>query len=288
MNLRDTLLTTIVVVIWGVNFVVVKLGVQELPPLLLTGIRFACVAAVAAPFFRLPQGKLPLVIGLSALLGVGHFGLLFVGITGLDAATAAITIQLCVPFSAIVAALVYRERLGWAGALGMTLSLFGVALLAGEPTRPDLLSLALVAAAAMAWAWSNVLVKKIGPINGLALNGWMALFAAPQLILLSAIFEHGQVQAIRHAGWAGWGAVAFTAGAASLTAYTLWYRLIARHPVNRVVPFTLLGPVIGVAAGVMVLGEPLGWHKLVGGALTIAGVAIVQFRPSPAPKDQPA
>ncbi|MBX9635788.1 MAG: EamA family transporter, partial [Magnetospirillum sp.] len=63
----------------------------------------------------------------------------------------------------------------------------------------------------------------------------------------------------------------------SLVAYSLWYRLLARHSMNQIVPITLLGPVVGVASGVMLLGEPLSWQKLVGGAITIAGVAVVQL-----------
>ncbi len=278
MNAKDAGLATIVVTVWGINFVAAKLGTRELPPLLFTAIRFAFVALAVIPFFPRPRGQLRLIGLLSLVLGVGHFGILYVGIKGLDAATAAIALQLCMPFSALVAAVAYGERLGPRGLSGMVLALAGVVLLAGEPHRPDLLSLGLVVFAALAWALSNLVVKRLGPIRPLLLNGWTCLFAVPPLLLLSALVEHGQIDALRNAGWTAWGAMAFTVVAASLVAYTLWYRLIARQPINRVVPFTLLNPVIGVASGVLALGEPLSWQKLVGGALTLAGVAVIQLR----------
>lgn len=280
MSPLDTLLSTIVVAIWGVNFVFMKLGTGELPPFLLSALRFALVAAVIVPFRPLPRRHWRLVLALAVVLGVGHFGLLLAAASGLDAATTAIGIQLCVPFSAMVGSLVYRERLGRAGWAGLSLGMAGVVLLAGEPSHPSPPHIALVVIAAFAWAWSNVIVKRIGPIDSLTLNGWTALFSMPLLAGMSLLFEQGQVQAVAKAGWHGWGAVLFTAGASSLVAYTLWYRLIGRNPMSRVVPFTLLGPVIGVACGALLLGEPLHWQKLLGGALTILGVAVVQFRPS--------
>lgn len=285
MTPRDTLAATIVVVAWGVNFVAVKVGVTQLPPLLFSALRFAIVALAVVPFLKPPRDRLGLILLLALVLGVGHFGVLFIGMRGLDAATAAISLQLCVPFAAVVAALVYGERLGWLGIAGMAVAFLGVALLAGEPQRPDLASLGLVLFSAIAWAWSLVVIKRIGAIDPLLLNGWMALFAVPAFLLLSLAFETGQLDALRHADRLAWEAVAFSAVITSLIAHTLWYRLVARLPLNQVVPFTLLSPVIGVASGVVLLGEPLGWHKLLGGALTVLGVAIVQFRPRNRPTE---
>lgn len=287
MKLHDILASTLVVWIWGINMIVVKLGVQELPPLFLTGLRFLLVAVATVPFLPLPRRLMGKVALLASVLGVGHFGLLFVGLHGVDAATAAIVIQLTVPFSAIIARFLYGERLGLQGGAGMILAFAGVALIAGEPTRYDMLSIGVLLLSALCWAASNVVVKAIGPINVLTLNGWMGLFAAPQLFILSALFEHGQINAVMTAGWPGWGAVAYTALISSLVAYSLWYWLIGRLPMNQVVPFTLLGPVISVVAGVTLLGEPLGWYKLTGGIVTVLGVALIQLRPARAGKAKP-
>jgi O-acetylserine/cysteine efflux transporter len=278
MTWRDTLWATVVILAWGFNFVVVKVGITELPPLLLTTLRLVLVAVMVVPFTRRPRGKLGLIALLALLLGAGHFGLLFIAMRTMDAASASIAIQLTVPFSAILAAVLYREKLGLRGIIGMTLAFAGVALLSGEPHHPTLVSMLLIVVSAAAWAMANVVIKSIGPIHPLTLTGWMALMGAPQLLALSLLFEDHQMQWIRDAGWIGWGAVVYTAVVASMLAYSLWCWLVTRYPVNKVVPFTLLNPVIGIASGVLVLGEPLGWHKLVGGTLTVLGVAVIQIR----------
>lgn len=267
-----------------------KTALGALPPFLLTALRFALVGLVLAPFHRPNRAQLPAIAAIALVLGCGHFGLLFLALSGMDAASTAIVTQLGVPFSALLAWAVFGEKLGAARGLGLVLAFTGVTLLAGEPSLPHWAPLAIGVASMACWALSNVQVKRLGSIPPLALNGWMSLFAAPMLLVLSLLTEHGQTQALTTAAatpkvMLG---VAYTVIASSLVAYTLWYQLLARHPMNRVVPVTLLGPVIGVAAGVLVLGEPLGWHKLVGGALTVAGVAVVQLLGGVVPpKDEP-
>ena len=270
---------TLVVTLWGLNFVAVKTALATLPPFLLTALRFACTALILAPFFRPTRAQLPGIGLLALLLGVGHFGLMFFGVAGMDAATAAIVIELSIPFSAILAWAFFGEVLGVWRSLGLAVSFIGVALLAGEPHLPRLTPFVAVVASGFAWALANVVIKRLGPINPLALNGWMAMLAAPLLLGLSLVTESGQAAALAATGLKGWSGVAYTIVGSTLIAYTLWYRLIARHPMNRVVPFTLLGPVVGLTGGVLLLGEPLTWHKLVGGALTVLGVAVVELLP---------
>lgn len=287
MPLRDWLAALVVVTLWGLNFIAVKVALTALPPFLLTGLRFVGVALALAPFFRPRRDQIAGIVGVGAVLGFGHFGLLFLGLSGMDAATTAIVTQLGVPFSALLAWLAFGETLGLARGLGLVLAFGGVALLAGEPSLPALAPLLVAVAAMLAWAVSNVQVKRLGAIDPLALNGWMALCAAPMLLGTSLAVEQGHAAALARAAgeWRVLAGIAYTVLASSLVAYTLWYRLLARHAMNRVVPITMLGPVIGVAGGVLVLGEPLSWHKLVGGALTLAGVAVVQLvggvRPPP-------
>ncbi len=277
----DGLSGLLVIAIWGLNFVAVKAGTLELPPLLLTALRFLLVALFLAPFYRLARRQWLLVLLLSALMGGFHFGLLFVSLAGMDVPTSAIVSQLAVPFSAIVAAVLYAERLGWKGLAGMVLSFAGVVLVVGEPRQAGLGCVAMGVASAAAWALSMALVKRIGPVNPLALNGWMAAFAAPQLFLLSLIFEHGHADALQGAGWRGWGAVVYTALLSTMVGYSLWYRLLARYPINRIVPLTLLSPVVAIISGIIVFGGSLGWFKSAGVVITLFGVAVLQFRAVP-------
>ncbi|WP_419796643.1 MAG: DMT family transporter [Terasakiella sp.] len=278
MNLRDTLQALCVVIIWGFNFAAIKVTVGEIPPLTLTIIRFGITAVLLLPFFRLSFVQLKQVVPVALVLGVGHFGLFFVGFRGADAATVALLLQLGVPFSCILAAIFFKDKLGPKRIKGLTMAFVGAAFLAGEPQGGTVLSVVSVIACAFCWAWANILIKKLKGIPPLAIMGWMSLFAMPVLGIMSWFWEENQILAIKEASNTAWMLLSYTIIGSSIFAYHLWYRLIDRLDVNQVVPFTLIAPVIGVGAGVVLLGESFTIYKLLGGLMTIAGVAIIQFR----------
>ncbi|GGF51316.1 O-acetylserine/cysteine exporter [Terasakiella brassicae] len=278
MNLRDTLQALCVVIIWGFNFAAIKVTVGEIPPLTLTIIRFGITAILLLPFFRLSFVQLKQVVPVALVLGVGHFGLFFVGFRGADAATVALLLQLGVPFSCILAAIFFKDKLGPKRIAGLTMAFVGAAFLAGEPQGGTVLSVVSVIACAFCWAWANILIKKLKGIAPLAIMGWMSLLAIPVLGLMSWFWEENQIQAVQEASIVAWMLLSYTIIGSSIFAYHLWYRLIDRLDVNQVVPFTLIAPVIGVGAGVVLLGESFTIYKLLGGLMTITGVAIIQFR----------
>lgn len=270
----------VVSLLWGFNFVVVKAGLGQFPPLAFVALRFAAAAIILLPFLKPPRGRFLPLLGISVTLGLLHFGLMFVGIRDLDAATAAIAVQLQVPFAALLAALVFNDVLGWRRMTGMAIAFAGVALIAGEPRiAGDWLPLVLVIGAACLWSFANVQIKLLGDdIDPLALNGWLSLLAAPQIVLASLLLEEGQWAAIRAADWVAWGTVAYQAVLVTLVGYGIWYRMMQRYAVNQVMPFTLLVPVFGVLASVAVLGERLSGRMIVGGLATVAGVAVIVLR----------
>ncbi|MCB1870834.1 MAG: EamA family transporter [Gammaproteobacteria bacterium] len=274
----DLLQALTVVLIWGFNFVAIKTAVTEIPPLALTVVRFLFVGILITPLFRPERAQLRPLLLLSLTMGVGHFGLLFLGLRGADAATAALLIQLGVPFSSMLAALFFADRLGWVRAAGMGMAFIGAGLLAGEPGGGTPIAIVALLIAALCWAGSNILIKRMPQLHPLTIIGWLSLLAVPPLALLSLLFETDQLTAIRGAEWKAWAALAYIVLASSIVAYYLWYRLLARLQVNQVVPFTLLAPVIGVAAGVLILDESFTAYKAIGGLLTLIGVAVIQFR----------
>lgn len=278
MNPRDLTQALLVVVIWGFNFVAIKLSVTEVPPLLLSTIRFAVTALILLPFFRLNKTQFKQVFYVGLVMGVGHFGMLMVGLSGADAATSALMIQLGVPFSSILAALFLKDRLGWKRSLAMGLAFAGAALLAGEPQGASVLVLAVLLLSAFCWAWGNILIKRIEDVPPLAIMGWMGLFACPFIGALSYLLEDNHLLAIEQASLQVWLMLAYTVCASSFLAYHIWYSLIKRLDLNQVVPFTLLVPVIGVAAGVVLLGEELTHYKVIGGLMTLLGVGVIQYR----------
>jgi len=280
MHPRHILMATLVAALWGGNFVAVKLATVHFSPVFLLALRFSLVALLMLPLApRIPRRHLGPVLAVSVALGSCHFGLMFSGLHRVEASTAAIATQLGVPFSTLLAVLLFREQLGWRRIVGIVVAFCGVMVLAGAPeVAKDWLGLAMVVAAAFAWGVANVLIKRFGPFEPNMLNAWMALFAVPQLLLVSALTEQGQWASVLSAGWADWAALGYTVLGASVIAYSLWYALINSNPVSQVTPFTLLAPVFAVLAACTILDEPLTLPLLLGGALTVAGVALCELR----------
>ncbi|MCP1313328.1 MULTISPECIES: EamA family transporter [unclassified Halomonas] len=278
MPLRDLLLGLLVIAIWALNIVVIKVGVVELPPLLMTTLRFALVALLLVPFHPVPRAQWPFLLLLSFTFGTLHFALLFIGLGQSEAGTGALLVQMGTPFATILAVIFLNEKLGPKRLVGLLLSFAGVVVLAGGPTLPAPLPLGILLLSALGWAVSQLLIKRGPHIPPLALAGWIALLALPQVALGSWLFESGQWQAIRTAGLAGWGAVFYTAVMSSIVAYGIWYALLRRHPVNKVVPMTLLVPVLAVGLGALLMGDSLGVHKLAGGGLVVAGIGLILIR----------
>ncbi len=265
--------------IWGMNFAAAKIGLTQLPPLMMMALRWGLVGLLLAPFAPLPRDRWWPVLLISFTLGFLHFSLMFWALRDLDAGTAAIAIQLQVPFAALLAIVFFNDTLGWRRALGMAVAFVGVAIIAGEPRLAGhYVALAMVIAAACIWSVANIQIKLLGEINGMALNGWIGVFATPQLALGSWLLEDGQFTALAEADWRAYASIAYQAIMVVAVGYALWFRLLRRYDMNQVMPFILLVPIFGVLSGILFLGETLSLPFIVGGLLTILGVGIIILR----------
>jgi len=284
----DLFLAVAVNLVWGLNFAVTKLGIEEMPPMLVVSLRYGLVALLLSPWLRWPGDKFWQIAGISFTLGFVHFSLMFTGLKGIDASIAAIAVQVQVPFSAILAFFIFKDRLGWKRSGGIALAIAGVVMIATSGgghghDAPDPFYLSLVIGAALAWSISHIHVKVIGHFDTLVLNAWIALMAAPQLLLGSILIEGTGWTDVVEAPFFSWFAIVYMAVGVTVFGYGIWYRLIQRYDVNQVVPLSLLAPTFGVLSGIFILGEAATLEKFVGGAMTLTGVAIVTLiKPPPA------
>lgn len=279
MPIKAVLMAFSVAVIWGANMLTVKGAVGEIPPFILTAIRFAAVAILLIPFTKPPRGRFGKLALISVTFGGLHFGVLFYALSMIDAGPVAIIILLGVPFSSMLATYFFNDRLGWKRLSGMALAFIGVTIMFWDPTMTELqLPLLLVVFASFMWAVANVMIKKLGDIDTFQLNGWMALMAAPQLFVLSLIFEPHAFQAIAAASWVAWANLAFTVVMSSIVAYGFWYHLLKTQDVNVVVPWMLLSPVISVIGSFLVFDETFSVLKIIGGIVVLCGVAVIMLR----------
>jgi O-acetylserine/cysteine efflux transporter len=267
--------------IWGLNFVAAKIGIQYFHPVLFCAIRFSIAALLLLPIVGLPPRRMIWrLLPLSFTMGTMHFSLLNLGMRVVDVATTSITIQLQVPFAAVMAAFFFREHLGWRRIVGMGLAFAGIVLIAGDPrfSGDQFWPLMAVVGAAFCWAAANIQVKALGEVDAVRLNGWIAILAAPQLLVASAILEGNSWQQITSAAWQGWTALLYQAVIVAIFSYWIWYNMMRRYPVNQVMPFTLLLPMIGFICGALILGDAITWRMMVGALATVAGVAIIVLR----------
>lgn len=272
------LLAMAVVAVWGSNFVVIKLGLAELPPLAFAALRFF-FALVPAVFF-LPRPAVPWrhLAAYGVLIGAGQFGLLYIAMNGqISPGLASLVVQVQVFFTIglAMAATGERVRLFQIAALMLATAGIGVILSHSDRTTTPL-GLALVILAAMGWAGGNHVAKLSGRVNMLAYVVWASLFSVPPLVVMSLIMEGWPTvrEALVTASPAAWAAVAWQSVGNTLFGYAAWGWLLARHPAATITPMALLVPVFGMGASALLLGETMPFWKIGAATLVMAGLAL--------------
>jgi O-acetylserine/cysteine efflux transporter len=280
---RHVALAVLITFVWGVNFVLIHVGVEHFPPLLFCALRFTFVALPAVFFVGRPRVPWRWVIAVGFSLGVANFGLLFVAIDqGMPAGLSSLVLQTQVIFTVGFAGVVLGERPRAAQLVGAAIALAGLAVIATErATSAPVVPFLLVIAAAASWGVANVCTRIAQPPDGLALMVWASLAAPLPLLGLSFAFEGSQAMgdALRGIDLAGIGALAYIVGPSTLFGFAAWSGLLRRYPAAAVAPFTLLAPVFGIAAAALTLGERPSAAELGGGVLVIAGLLYGLARP---------
>ena len=277
-SLRHFLLALAVVAVWGSNFVVIKLALGQMPPLLCATLRFAVVVLPMVFFLKRPAVPWRNLAGYGLLIGVGQFGLLFVAMNGhISPGLASLVIQVQVFFTiglAMVLAGEGLQRVQWF-ALALGASGLGV-IVAHTDGSTTLLGLGLILLAALSWAGGNLVSRAAGRINMVAYVVWSSLFAVPPLFVLSLWVEGWDALAagVQGAGLGAWAAVAWQAWGNSIFGYAAWGWLLARYSAATITPMALLVPVFGMASSAWWLGEPLPLWKLGAAALVLSGLAL--------------
>ena len=266
--------------LWGYQFVAIKLGVAEFPPLFFLALRFLAIALLLIPFVARPtRRQLGPVAAISLFLGGLNFGLFYVGLRLGSGSMSAVAYQLATPFTVLLAWPLLAERPSLTTCAGILLAFMGVAALATEPgPSAGTLPLLLVVGAAFSFAVSTVLTKRHGPFDPLMLMGWSSLLTVPQVMSMSLLLETGQAASLVTADERGWLALAYTIFIGGIVGFGLWFWLISRCSMARVAPFGLLLPVFALVSSVLFLGDRMSPRLIGGGLLAISGVAITQMR----------
>ena len=278
MSPKDLLLALVVIVVWGMNFVVIKVGLEEMPPLLLGALRFLLAAFPAILFIKRPQIPLRWLLAYGLTISFGQFAFLFSAMSlGMPAGLASLVLQSQAFFTLLFAVLLLGERLHRANLFGLLVAAAGLLLIGLQGDRiMTLAGFALTIGAAVMWALGNIITRKLGKVNLVGLVVWGSLIPPLPFLALSWLLEGPQAMesALRGLGLNSILVLIYLAFGATILGYGLWSRLLSRYPASQVAPFSLLVPVVGLSSAALLLDEHLSGLQLLGALLVMCGLLL--------------
>ncbi|MFM2477938.1 EamA family transporter [Celerinatantimonas sp. MCCC 1A17872] len=289
MLLRDKLLALCIVLIWGVNFVVIKVGLEGMPSLLLAFLRFFFVAFPAIFFVKRPPVPFKWLFIYGITISFGQFALLFWALKiGLPAGLASLIIQVQAFVTIVLGALLLKEKIKLHNIVAIILAAVGIFMLAvaqGPSAQSvSVFALALSIGGASSWAMGNIANKVImrnHPTPTMSLIVWSALVPTAAFALSSLLFDGPAtiVQALVHIAWHNIFSIAYLSFLATIVGYGGWSFLLSRYETSQVAPLSLLVPVFGLVSAFLLLGEKMNIHQLIGGVIIAIALVINMFAP---------
>lgn len=286
---RDLAAAFTVVLLWGVNFVVMKFALRDFTPFQLGAARYVFAVLPLVLIVRPPQLPVKWLLLYGLFQGVGQFGILFIALrVGMTAALASVLLQTQVFFTALFGFVLLHERASRPLQAGMVLAALGLACFAanyhgaGQTGGTTALGFVLTLGAAAMWAMSNIVARRAQQeavaYSPIAFVVWSSSVAVLPFAALSYAFDPEPTRwQWLEARPSSWLAVAYLGWVATIIGYSLWTGLLKRHPANRVAPFSLGVPVVGLATGMLVLGEVITAWQWAGIALVVAALVCVML-----------
>jgi len=286
---RDLVSALFVVLIWGTNFVAMKVGLRDLTPFQMGAARYIFAVLPLILFVRPPKLPVKWIIAYGLCQGVGQFGLLFLSLrVGMSASLASVLLQTQVFFTAFFGFALLHERASRALQAGLVLAAFGLVCFGMNYVEPGHAGgttaggFVLTLAAAAMWAASNIVVRRAQQatpqFDVVSFMVWCSLVPVLPFIGLSLAFDDPATRwHWTTAPFTTWIAVAYLGWMATILGYAMWTRLLKRHPVNRVAPFSLGVPVVGITAGMIALGDVITGWQWAGITLIVISLICVMF-----------
>jgi O-acetylserine/cysteine efflux transporter len=292
-TLRHTLLALVVVLVWGLNFLVIDFGLDDVPPFVFVALRFLLVAIPAVFFLKPPTIGWRNVLLIGIFLSFGQNSLLYLSLVlGMPPGLASLLIQAQVVLSVIVSAIMLRERPTRRQLIGIVIGMLGLAVVViGHSQAAPWLPAVILLLAALSWAIGNVLSRRAQASSGLSLVAWSALVVPLPSLALAMLVDGPTVviNSLTHLSWAAILSTLFTVVFSSFIGFGIWNTLLAKYPTSAVVPFTLLIPIVGILAAWIVVNEQPTISQIIGGAIMLTGlaIAVVVWRGRPEPELRP-
>ncbi|HZW61134.1 MAG TPA: EamA family transporter [Candidatus Babeliales bacterium] len=278
MRLHHVAIAVLITAIWGMNFVVIHLGLKEVSPQILCCIRFFLASFPMILFVKRPSVPFKEIAIYSFVMFILQFTFLFTGMkVGMTAGVASLLMQTQIFFTVFLAFSVLGEKLNRWQIIGALISFSGIILVGKNlGNSVSLLGFILTIAAAGSWGMGNLISKRIGKVNMFSLVIWGSFIAWPPLLLVSIVFDGPDkfIYSLEHLSWLSVFSIAYIVYPTTLFGFAAWSWLLSKYPASMVAPFTLLVPIFGVLSSAIFLDEPLQPWKLIAAALVISGLCI--------------
>lgn len=282
MTIKHMLLALLVAAIWGIAFTVIRIGLDVLPPFLLTALRFVFAALPLLFFLRRPDAPWQVIVSYGVMQGAVMFGIIFYAISiGMPAGLASLVVQCQVFFTIGLAVLFDGERpkrhqyvAAFIAAVGIVVIAFAKTGGQSVPLTPLLLTLL----AAFAWGAANIISRRAKNADPVSFIVWSSMAAPPVLLFASFLLEPGAITNMFQMG-AGdlWTVVWVTAVLAiptTVIAFAIWVWLLRTYHAAVVMPFALLVPIFGFGGAAIFLGEKWSLGIGIGAVLVLLGLAV--------------
>ena len=280
MNIKDTLIASLVPIFLGFGFVIAKPAFDSFPPILLMGIRFTFAASLLIWWFPIPRGYLKKIFIATLIANTLQYSITYSGLNYIDASAAVLLVQTEVPFGVIFAYFMLKEKPTVRALIGIGIAFLGVYILTGSPNLDGkFFGIALTILGSAIWALGQVMVKPLSKkINPLALVAWLAFFSGPILIFSSAVIDGNTINYLLEASFDHWIIAIYIGFIMQPITYGCFYYVLKNNPLYKVLPIVTMGiPPTGLLAAVFLLGEKPTSELFIGGAIIIIGVIMIVF-----------
>ena len=280
MNLKDTLVASLVPIFLGFGFVIAKPAFESFPPILLMGLRFIFAASILIWWFPIPKGYLKRIFIASFIANTLQYSITYTGLNYIDASAAVLLVQTEVPFGVIFAFFMLREKPTIRAIIGIGVAFIGVYILTGSPNLDGkFFGVSLTILGSAIWALGQVVVKPLSKeINPVALVAWLALFSGPTLIFTSVIIEGDTINHLTTAKLNHWIIAIYIGFIMQPITYGCFYYVLKKNPLYKVLPIVTMGiPPTGLLAAIFLLGEKPTTELFIGGTVIILGVILILY-----------
>lgn len=293
MKKKDIMLSVLLVILWGVNFTVIKLGLAGVPSMLLVSLRYLLLTFPAIFFIKKPKTELKYIVLYGLTVGVGQFSCLFYAMQiGMPAGIASIVLQTQAFISPVFAMIFLNQKINSKQIIGLIISAIGLILIAmasigDNMNKVPVLAFILMVAAPIFWAVSNIIAKiasdkaasKDEKLNMVSMVVWSGLVPPIPMLGLALMLDTPEtlLSVLTNLNGISIFAVLYLAYVATLTGYGIWSKLIVSYPMSTVAPIPLLVPIVALLSARIVLTEHLSSLQWIGFIVILTGLAIANI-----------